>query len=407
MNESNLLTYYLQTVYDRGRVKVYFIYSTLVAILIAMVINQAMRWHTDVTFVKILLTSLMYSYSITFWVHLTTSMQLCITNRSKCQEELEDDKADECLKDMPHRGIWHVLFFIFLTELGVIAGTIQVVLIKHLFIGPVPAHVREQMPHPEFSIEHFVSMFAFSLGISSILLIGVFFYERLRLRFERSQAELKAKEVQAVELQRLKTQAELSALQAKINPHFLFNTLNSIASLISLDPSKAEMAVEKLSKLFRLTLDHSLKEEVLLKDSLKTVESYLELEQIRLGKRLRFDIQVEGDMSQTYVPGLLIQPLVENAVKYGISPSVEGGLIRIGIQLSEYCTIEIENTGGPWSEKASDSGHGLINIRERLALLYGENWAMEIQKDSPVLIRIRIPHKASPGVQHEATDPHY
>lgn len=392
MKQENMLYYYLQTVYNSGRIKVYFIYSTLVAVLISMVMNQAMSFHYDIPFLRILGISLMYAYSITLWVHLTTSLQLSFAHRHKCQGHLD------CEDDLPSRGILQVVVFVLLTEIGVIAGTVQVVFIKSLMLPPeaLRAHF-----YNEFSVEQFLSMFAFSLGVSSILLIGVFFYERLRIKFERSQMELKALEVQEIELKRLKSQAELSALQAKINPHFLFNTLNSIASLISFDPSKAEKAVEKLSKLFRLTLDHSLKEEVLLEESLRTVESYLDLEQLRLGSRLKFNISVEGELGHTFVPGLLIQPLVENSVKYGISPSVEGGEINLRISLSEYCTIEVENTGAPWSEKASDSGHGLENIRERLSLLYGENWAMDIQKDTPVIIKIRIPHKASKGVDYE------
>jgi two-component sensor histidine kinase len=412
MNKTSLLYYYLQTVYHRGRLRVYFIYSTLVAVLISMIINQVVSHQAEASFTDILIVALMYAYSITLWVHLTTSWQLCFTHRSKnigmnVGSDFDEHQAyhkivnDHEMQGISKKGFLHFIAFIFLTELGVIAGTIQVVLIKKMMLGNVPPHIHAQMHGTELSIQNFVSIFSFSLGVSSIILVGMFFYERLRLKFERAQMELKAKQLQEIELRRLKTQAELSALQAKINPHFLFNTLNSIASLISFDPTQAEKAVEKLSRLFRLTLDHSLKEEVLLGDSLKTVESYLELEKIRLRSRLEYIIDVKGDMGQTYVPGLLIQPLVENAIKYGISPSIGGGKISLSISLTEYCTIEVENTGNPWSEKASDSGHGLINIRQRLGLLYGENWAMEIQKDSPVMIRIRIPHKADKGVEDE------
>lgn len=380
---------YMQTIQDPGRIKAYFIYTTLVAFLISLVINQSMKEFIEVPFFSVLLTSLIYSYSITTWVHLLISIHFSFCTRS-CLSAKEKMENQSCYNI---RDIARAAIFILLTQIGVIIGTLQVYFIKK-FLG---AQLFRHHPKAEdFCFEHFLNVLGFSLAVSIIILIGAFFYERLRLRYEYTIEMLKENEIQKIELKRLKTQAELSALQAKINPHFLFNTLNSIASLITIDPPRAERAIEKLSRLFRLTLNHSLKKDVHIEESLKTVESYLELEQIRLGSRLKYNINIQGDISDSYIPGLLIQPIVENSIKYGITPSVEGGYVDINVHVDgnqqEYCHIAVKNSGAPWSEQVSESGHGLENIQERLRLLYDQDWKLEIEKTSPVTVKIKIPH---------------
>ena len=202
------------------------------------------------------------------------------------------------------------------------------------------------------------------------------------------------------ELLRLKTEAELQALQAQINPHFLFNTLNSIASLIQSSPDKAEEAVIMLSKMFRMTLRHSNKVDraPALRESIEQVKIYLELEKLRFSDRLNYKIDVDEKMLEMPLPSLLIQPLVENSVKHGISPKLEGGSIEILGRCKEYyCEIVVKDDGigKDASIETQGEGHGLTSIRERLSLFYGENFNMTIHTEQGFEVSIQIPNTES------------
>ncbi len=234
----------------------------------------------------------------------------------------------------------------------------------------------------------------FSMYVSTIFAGSFLAYEALHSKLERAMLIIKEKEVSEHLLKKLKAQAELQALQAKINPHFLFNTLNSIASLISVDPFKAEEAVEKLSRLFRFTLKNSNLEKVSLSESISYVRSYLELEKLRLGDRLQFDIHLRGNIESVFVQDLLIQPLVENSIKHGIAPKLDGGRIDIDIKVKESdVEIIVADNGIGWQDKVSDSGHGLVNIRQRLDLTYGKHYQMEILKSDGVTVKLKIPRR--------------
>ena len=216
-------------------------------------------------------------------------------------------------------------------------------------------------------------------------------YMSLRSTAERMAKTLKEKELNEERLERLKTRAELDALQAKINPHFLFNTLNSIASLISENPAAAESTVEKLSELFRYTLQRSGNSTVTLSEELEIVRSYLEIEKVRFGDRLQFDIRADGSLDDLRIPPLLIQPLVENAIKHGIAEEPKGGTVTVDVKKDgRTCIIAVNDTGKGLSGTGGDSGFGLKSIRERLALSYGENASLRTEEGS-ALIQITIP----------------
>jgi len=204
--------------------------------------------------------------------------------------------------------------------------------------------------------------------------------------------QLKQKEINEEKLKRLKTQAELEALQAKINPHFLFNTLNSIASLITENPAAAETTVEKLAELFRYTLQKTGNTTVRLRDELDIVLAYLDIEKIRFGDRLQFSLKCDPLLDDVHVPPLLVQGLAENSIKHGISPEVLGG--SIGIDASrdgDRCIITVTDSGKGFSDPVEESGFGLRSIRERLALAYGDRAALEISSDAMTRIRISLP----------------
>ncbi|HTY60251.1 MAG TPA: histidine kinase [Bacteroidota bacterium] len=216
-------------------------------------------------------------------------------------------------------------------------------------------------------------------------------YLSLRSTAERMAKNLKEKEMNEERLGRLKTRAELDALQARINPHFLFNTLNSIASLISENPAAAESTVEKLSDLFRYTLQRSGNATVRLDEELEIVRSYLEIEKVRFGERLHFDIRADESLNDCRLPPLLIQPLVENSIKHAIASEQQGGSIDVAVARNGgSCVITVSDSGKGFAAADRDAGFGLKSIRERLALSYGERASLRVQEGSPE-VRITIP----------------
>ena len=177
----------------------------------------------------------------------------------------------------------------------------------------------------------------------------------------------------------------------QIHPHFLFNTLNSIAALIAENPGKAEATVEKLSELFRYTLQSSASTTVKLSDELDIVRSYLEIEKVRFGDRLEYDMKVDDALLEMPIPGLVIQTLVENSIKHGIAPQVYGGRILIDARQSHgKCVITVSDSGRGFG-KNDGSGFGLKSIRERLRLLYGERARIEILHNDATQVVMTIP----------------
>ena len=157
--------------------------------------------------------------------------------------------------------------------------------------------------------------------------IGI--YRTLRERLEETTLQLRTKELERERALKLATEAQLASLESRIHPHFLFNTLNSISSLIPEDPVRAERLVEQMAALLRFSLDAHQSGLVPLERELKIVGDYLEIERARFGDRLRYQIDVPADLSQSQIPPLSLQTLVENSVKYAIAPDRAGGEIRI------------------------------------------------------------------------------
>jgi signal transduction histidine kinase len=221
----------------------------------------------------------------------------------------------------------------------------------------------------------------------------IYGFEMLKTRLERTASALKEKELQAERLLKLTAEAELKALQARINPHFLFNTLNSIASLISEDPARAEEMTEKLSALFRYTLSADRGERVRLEQELHILRSYIDIEQLRLGSRLRFSIDVDERLQELSVPPLLLQPIVENSVKYAVAAREEGGDIRVlGRPDGDRCILEVVDDGPGFDGQTKGAGYALDNIRQRLATTYGTDHHFSISRaDGKTIVQIEVP----------------
>lgn len=185
--------------------------------------------------------------------------------------------------------------------------------------------------------------------------------------------------------------SRLRALQSRIKPHFLFNTLNSIASLVSIDSQKAEQAIVDLSSLMRRTFTEQNKE-VSIADELKFVKQFLSIEKLRLGQRLEYKINCDPNLKHHKIPVLSIQPLVENAIIHGIQPLANGGKIDVDIyQQDKMIIIKVSNPFLHKSDKPSN-GIALMNIQERLNILYGQQSFMKIDSEKQTFdIKIGIP----------------
>jgi hypothetical protein len=196
--------------------------------------------------------------------------------------------------------------------------------------------------------------------------------------------------------------ARARALQAQLQPHFLFNTLNGIAMLTRKDPERAEEMITSLSELLRIALDGERQAEIPLREELHFIDRYLELQRMRFGERLKVEREISRDTLGLLLPALLVQPLVENAIHHGIEPRGEGGCVRITTAVEgDMLTIRIEDDGvglGP-SKGGSGSGIGLASIRERLAALYPGRHAFrsELPQGGGVRMVIQLPaHSAMP-----------
>jgi signal transduction histidine kinase len=217
------------------------------------------------------------------------------------------------------------------------------------------------------------------------------FYERTQAR-EKREAELEAR----------LAQARLEALRMQLNPHFLFNTLNSIASLVHEQPQAEEM-IEALSDLLRLTLSAPGRQEITLFQELHFLERYLLIEQIRFGDRLRVEKQIDVAALDALVPILILQPLVENAVKHGIESQIAPGLIRVTAEhAGETLRLQVEDNGrglAPSSQDPLTEGVGLSNTRSRLKELYGARASLDLKpgKAGGFSAEIHIPWRIPPG----------
>ncbi len=189
--------------------------------------------------------------------------------------------------------------------------------------------------------------------------------------------------------------AHVSVLQARMSPHFLFNALNTVASLVRSDPPAAERVVENLSDVLRQTLRRSAASMGTVDEEIAYVRNYLTLEQERWGKRLVVEWDVDDRARSWPLPPLMLQPLVENALTHGIGARLAGGTVRITVRGGDALTIEVEDSG-PGFPARWQPGTGLGNLRERLQTLYGERARLEVDGDSRgARVTVTVPPAAS------------
>ncbi|POY39186.1 hypothetical protein C3K47_01435 [Solitalea longa] len=240
-----------------------------------------------------------------------------------------------------------------------------------------------------FTLQEQLPSLAFNLFAGFI--IGGF-RQIIDLQKENYEFKLKESEYQVTKLHELKTRAELEALQSKINPHFLYNSLNSIASLIHQDANKAEEMVLKLSKLFRYAINTNDESYTTLAYELDIVKTYLDIESIRLGDRLQTNFVIDETLRHEKIPRFLLQPLVENSIKHGISKITQNGAIEVGATSvnNEGLKIWVADNG-PDFPLDWNPGYGLQNTFDKLKLLYNDNYELNIIMAPQKRIQIIIP----------------
>ncbi len=210
-------------------------------------------------------------------------------------------------------------------------------------------------------------------------------------------------ELDASRLESRLAQARLQALRAQIHPHFLFNTLNAISSLVTRDPGRARELIARLSDLLRLSLEREADQEITLRDELEHVEVYLDIEQTRLGERLRIEFEVDPETLDARVPNLVLQPLVENAVRHGIGPLGTAGRLSVHARRADgRLELRVENDAPAEAMADGDAGRvgvGLGNTRERLAELYGRDHELSVTRTGKgtVLAFVEIPYRSADG----------
>lgn len=234
--------------------------------------------------------------------------------------------------------------------------------------------------------------------IAVVVGLIVYSYERLRDQIEAGYRAVAETRVREERLRELAARSELKALKAQINPHFLFNALNSISALIRIDPAAAQRTLERLAGIFRVTLLASENEAVPFEKEIELVDAYLDVERARFGRRLIVEQDIAPSANGVMVPPLILQPLVENAVRHGISPRVEGGRVRISARVEGgELVASVEDDGPGVDPGALDAaiagGYGLRNVRDRLATRFGEGrWLSVGAADGGGMrVEVRIP----------------
>jgi sensor histidine kinase YesM len=234
---------------------------------------------------------------------------------------------------------------------------------------------------------HFVVVLLISLVITW------FFWNRSTVAYLKAEAEEEKARTAAIEKQA--AQAQLQLLQAQIEPHMLFNTLANLQSLITVDPPRAQHMLDQLIRYLRATLSSSRAETTTLAHEFALMEAYLGLMSVRMGARLSYSLRLPGALSGIKVPPMLLQPLIENAIKHGLEPKIDGGYISVEAILDAgTLTLSVMDTG-LGLDASADHGMqiGLKNVSERLQVLYGDAATVSLAPNVPngAIAQLKLP----------------
>lgn len=238
--------------------------------------------------------------------------------------------------------------------------------------------------------------FAIRISLAVTLSFGLLCYALTALsdRLRVVKEELGRQQIAEERARKMAAEARYASLESRVQPHFLFNTLNSISGLVRENPAEAERMIERLSALLRYSLDSDIAGLVPLSEELRIVEEYLHIEQVRFGSRLRYRIEVEPAARALRVPALSVQTLVENSVKYAVGAARSGATISIGARFRDgELRVEVSDDGpGFEPDHHFKPGHGLDLVRQRLDTLFGPAASLEIgARDGLTWVAISVP----------------
>jgi len=323
-----------------------FILYIFILLIVALMFTFIFQSGEDAHFLKTFFVSAVFTFSIGF---INRALFELIYSRIKNTEIY-----------------FRILFTTPLLFIGTFLGIIVGNYICFLFFG--------FYPFPSQSIVKFGVSFGF---FSVILASGLMFRERSR--------ELKEK----AEIARL--EASIKTLQAQINPHFFFNSLASVQSLIHENPGKAEEALAAISEVFRYSMRRVQKNFIELREEIEFIKQFLFIEKIRLGNRLKIIWDIDEELLNCSLPPFLIQPVVENAVKYGVEKQKKGD-VKISVKTkNNELHISVSNTGSAIVRLVPD--HSLLNIKKRIEVIYGKRGSFEINTNGEVKVEISIPRQ--------------
>src|SRR5215471_6983805 len=231
------------------------------------------------------------------------------------------------------------------------------------------------------------------IGVTTTtIIVGTTFtvFGSTKARLEATELALQTQRLERERAEKLAAEAKLASLSSRVQPHFLFNTLNSISALVREDPAQAERTIERLSSLLRSSLDG--KEQVPLDQELKLVADYLEIQRTRLGDRLRFSMSTAPDATGA-VPPFSVQTLVENSVRHAGEKRPEGVDLKVAAHRSGAdLIVDVIDNGPGFNPDALTAGHGLDTLTGRLREVYGNRAAVEFQRESGgMTVRLRVP----------------
>jgi two-component system, LytTR family, sensor kinase len=273
----------------------------------------------------------------------------------------------------------------FYQQAFILFSTCSAILFSYIFVS---------LPFIYFNQSNHSGYLAYSQLVNSSMIFNFIIIASLRVLYNfidyKMQSIVNQKDVELAKMKELKNQAELNALHSRINPHFLYNSLNSIAGLAHINPDKTENMAVALSEIFRYSINKENKTFVKVEEELEMVKKYLEIEKTRFEDKLNYTISVDETVKEKLIPKFLIQPLAENAIKHGLSKIKEPGRITIEVkQLENDLVITIFDNGPDFPEEPV-SGYGLQNLNDKLEIIYGKDVNINWENGDNKHIRITI-----------------
>lgn len=239
----------------------------------------------------------------------------------------------------------------------------------------------------------------FTIVIGTVLVAGVKLYRA----YQNAEFNLRKKEIETLKLEKEKAEAELKFYQSQLNPHFLFNTLNTLAGLIQLDPEQAERMIEVLSDYYRSVLTLSNEMIIPLKNEIEFIKNYLKLLKIRFGERLVYSIELNEKCLNFPVPALILQPIVENSVKHGNRQNNGNTHIHIHATLKtkydkQILVVQVRDNGPGFDSIPHENSSGLSITYKKLRLLYKDEASIDVKNDNGAVVTITIPYIKGGGL---------